>query len=677
MKKFVLQKDEPVKRPEDYSIPYGELLNKQQLEAVFHDKGPALVVAGAGTGKTRTLVHRVARLVESGVNPSNILLLTFTRRAAKEMLNRASNILDERCKQVQGGTFHFYCSMLLHRYADAIGFPSNFTIIDTSDSLEVIQFVRTQLDLHKKKKRFPNKNTLLNIISTGKNKNLDIRIVLQEDYPQFLEQEEKIIKVAEGYQSYKEKNFVMDFDDLLIKTRDLLQNYDDIRVKVASGNQYVMVDEFQDTNNLQADLTDLFSSVHGNVMAVGDDAQSIYSFRGADHQNILDFPNRFEGTRMIKLEENYRSSPQILQVANNLLKQASYKFDKELYSNNEGGDLPALVQSPSEHDQSRFICQMVLQLREQGLDLNEAAVLFRNGRDSFDLEVELNRKNIPFVKYGGQKFTEAAHIKDVLAHVRVLVNPMDTIAWNRVLMLLDGIGPKTAQDLFEWIRLAKNPYQLDLSDTTSQSYIDQLRELSKLLIKIKENDHSIPKVIELITEYYRVFCKNRYDDYPKRLKDLEAFVNVSESFASLSKMLEELALDPISATAIDTEQKTKEEAPLILSTIHSAKGLEWKHVFIIQCLDGIIPSAYSVEDEKQLDEELRLLYVAVTRAEEMLYFSFPVLAQSAYGDYFTQPSRFLKEMNEDLVEEWKLIEESQPQQLTEGNKNSLDEPQGS
>jgi DNA helicase-2/ATP-dependent DNA helicase PcrA len=670
MKKFVLQKEEPRKRPEDYSIQYANLLNKKQLEAVFHEKGPALVVAGAGTGKTRTLVHRVARLVESGVNPSNILLLTFTRRASKEMLNRASNILDERCKQVQGGTFHFYCSLLLHRYAEVIGFPSNFTIIDTADALEVIQFVRTELNLHKKKKRFPNKNTLLSIISTCINKHLDLRIVLQEQYPQFLEQEEKIEKVAFGYQDYKEKNFVMDFDDLLIKTRQLLTQHDDIRVKVASKNQFVMVDEFQDTNKLQAELTDLFSSVHGNVMAVGDDAQSIYSFRGADHQNIMDFPDRFEGTKVIKLEENYRSTPQILEVANNLLRQANFKFEKELYSKNAEGELPALVQSSSEHDQSRFLTQMVLQLREQGLDLNEMAVLFRNGRDSFDLEVELNRKNIPFVKYGGQKFTEAAHIKDVLAHVRVLVNPMDTIAWNRVLMLLDGIGPKTAQDLFEWIRLAKNPYKLDLSDTTSKSYINQLKVLSKLLIELKDNDHSVSKVIELIVDYYRNFCKDRYDDYPKRLKDLEAFVNVSESFTSLPKMLEELALDPITATAVDTEQKTKEEAPLILSTIHSAKGLEWKHVFIIQCLDGIIPSAYSVEDEEQLDEELRLLYVAATRAKDMLYFSYPVLAQSAYGDYFTQPSRFLKQMNEKLVEEWKLVEEEQ-NQLSEGNKQQL------
>ncbi len=657
MKKFILKKEEPKIRPEDYSIPYSELLNNEQLKAVFFDKGAALVIAGAGTGKTRTLIYRVARLVESGVDPTEILLLTFTRRAATEMLNRASSVLDDRCQKVKGGTFHFYCSHILHRFAVKIGFPDNFTIIDTSDSLEVIQFVRTSLNLHKKNKRFPNKSTLLNMISTSVNKHLDLRVVVMEEYPQFYEQIENIEEVAKGYAEYKEKNFVMDFDDLLIKTKQLLEQHNDIRIKVATSHKFVMVDEYQDTNQLQADLTRLFSSVHNNIMAVGDDAQSIYSFRGADHQNIMAFPGLFEQTYIIKLEENYRSTPQVLVAANNLLKQASFKFDKELFSSKEEGELPALVQAPSEHDQSRFITQVLLQLREQNIELNETAVLFRNGRDSYDLEVELNRKNIPFVKYGGQKFTEAAHIKDVLAHVRVLVNPMDTIAWNRVLMLIDGIGPKTAQDLFEWIRLAKNPYDLGMADVVSKSYIKQMTCLSKLLQSLKKNDLSVSEIIDELVGYYRVFCEKRYDDYPKRLKDLEAFVNISTGFSSLSKMLEELALDPIAATAVETEEKEKEEAPLILSTIHSSKGLEWKHVFIIQCLDGIIPSAYSVDDPEQLDEELRLLYVATTRAKDMLYYTYPMLAQSVYGDYFTNPSRFLKQLDENTAEKWQLEEE--------------------
>ncbi|GAB5408853.1 MAG: ATP-dependent helicase [Balneolaceae bacterium] len=671
MKKFVLKRDEVSLRPEDYSIPYADLLNQQQLEAVFFEQGAALVIAGAGTGKTRTLVYRVARLVESGIDPSQILLLTFTRRAANEMLNRASSILDERCRRVKGGTFHFYCSQILHRYAEQIGFPNNFTIIDTADALEIIQFVRTKLTLHKRNKRFPNKNTLYSIISTCKNKHLDLRVVLMDSYPQFIEHQEKIEEVIKGYEDYKSQNYVMDFDDLLIKTVELLTQHEDIRVKVATNHRFVMVDEYQDTNKLQSQLSQVFSSVHGNVMGVGDDAQSIYSFRGADHQNIMEFPTIFEETKVIKLEENYRSTPQILEAANQILSQATYKFNKNLFSKNPDGDKPALVKAPSEHDQSRFVAQVVLHLREQEIPLNEMAVLFRNGRDSFDLEVELNRKNIPFVKYGGQKFTEAAHIKDVLAHVRVLVNPMDTIAWNRVLMLIEGIGPKTAQDLFDWIRLANNPYQLDLSDTVSSSYLKQIKSLSSLLLSVKDNELSASDTVELIVEYYRIFCEKRYDDYPKRLKDLDAFINIALSFTSLEKMLEELALDPITATAVDTEQKQNEEPPLVLSTIHSAKGLEWEHVFIIQCLDGVLPSAYSVDDEEQLDEELRLLYVAATRAKQMLYFSYPALAQSSYGDYFTQPSRFLESLEDTCLEGWKLVEEESVDLLGSGN-NLLD-----
>jgi DNA helicase-2/ATP-dependent DNA helicase PcrA len=670
MKKFVLKKDLSTPKPESYSISYKDLLNPEQLKAVFYDHGPALVIAGAGTGKTRTLVYRVARLVESGVHPSSILLLTFTRRAAQEMISRASSILDDRCKHVKGGTFHYYCSQLLHQYAGEIGYPENFTIIDTADALDVIQHVRTQLGLHRKSKRFPNKNTLLSIISAVKNKHLDMRVVVGDQYPQFMENIEQIQQVYEGYQTYKEKNFVMDFDDLLEKTVQLLQSNEQVRAKVAAQHRFIMVDEYQDTNKLQATLTQLLSSVHKNVMAVGDDAQSIYAFRGADHRNILEFPTLYDNCTLIKLEENYRSTPQILDVANELLKQAYHKFDKQLFSQKEESDKPALVKAASDNEQSRFLSQAILQLREQEIGLNDIAVLFRNGRDSFDLEIELNRKNIPFVKFGGLKFTEAAHVKDVLAHIRVLVNPMDTLAWNRILLLIDGIGPKTAQDLFEWIRLASNPYALEASEVVSKSYMKQIKALSKLLIDLKSSDLTVSETISRVVEYYKAFCEKRYDDYPKRLKDLETFIGIAAGFSSLSIMLRDLALDPINATAIDTEQQQHDEAPLVLSTIHSAKGLEWEHVFIMQCLDGVIPSSYSVEDEEQLDEELRLLYVASTRAKQMLYFTYPALAQSSYGDYFTKPSRFIEELPEDVLEPWILTEEPDVD-LLENQENYL------
>jgi DNA helicase-2/ATP-dependent DNA helicase PcrA len=668
MKKFVLRHDSASEKPTNYTIEYADLLNKQQHEAVMFNKGNALVIAGAGTGKTRTLVYRVARLIESGVHPSSILLLTFTRRAANEMIQRATSILDERCKRIKGGTFHFYCSQLLHRYAQEIGYPNDFTIIDTSDALEVIQHVRTKLGLHKKSKRFPNKSTLLTIISAVKNKNLDLRVAVSDLYPQFINQIDKIEEVLIGYDAYKAENFVMDFDDLLTQNVKLLTENEGVRVKVASEHQFIMVDEYQDTNKLQAELTRLLSSVHENVMAVGDDAQSIYSFRGADHRNIMQFPNLFANTKLIKLEENYRSQPLILNAANQLLAQANYKFDKTLFSNKEEGEQPALVKAGSENEQSQFVSQAVLQLREQGYSLSDIAILFRNGRDSFDLEIELNRKNIPFVKFGGLKFTEAAHIKDVLAHVRVLVNPKDTLAWNRILMLIDGIGPKTAQDLFEWIRIASDPFNITASEIVSKSYYKQISELSKILIELNSSELAISDIIEKIVEYYKIFCEKRYDDYPKRLKDLEIFIGISDRFSNLSDMLRELALDPISASAIDTEQQQHDEPPLILSTIHSSKGLEWEHVFIIQCLDGILPSAYSVEDEEQLDEELRLLYVASTRAKEMLYYSYPALAQSHYGDYFTKPSRFIDSLDSTVLEPWLLSYEEEVPQLDDGNK---------
>lgn len=657
MKKFVLSQDDIT--PAEYSIQYENLLNEAQLEAVLFDEGSALIVAGAGTGKTRTLVYRVARLVESGVDPTQILLLTFTRRAASEMLRRASQILDERCQRVEGGTFHHYCSKILHRYAEKIGYPEQFTIIDAGDAMDTVDLVRSQVDIPTQKKRFPKKSTLYNIFSTSVNKQMTVRDVVEEQYPQFVNYTEIIELLADKYAAYKEQNFVMDFDDLLVKTRDLLRDQPEVRKKVAAQHKHVLVDEYQDTNALQAELTQLFSSVHNNVMAVGDDAQSIYSFRGADHKNMMRYPELFQDTKIIKLEENYRSTQRILDVANRVLKQAGEKFEKELYTVKEEGDMPGLVKAANMNDQSRFLTQMILNLREQGHELNEIACLFRNGRDSFDLEVMLNKKNIPYIKYGGQKFTEAAHVKDVLAHLRVLVNPKDTISWNRVLMLIDGIGPKTAEDLFSWAQTGGNPYRPDQSPNASDKYLAQLKALGNLFSELKKLDGSVTEQLQAVVDYYEKFCKKRFDDHPKRMKDLETFVDISGTYKSLEKMIEEIALDPIEATAIDTETTEKDEPPLILSTIHSAKGLEWHTVFLIQCLDGILPSGYAIEDEEQMDEEIRLLYVAVTRAKEQLFITYPALFQSRYGDYFTNPSRFIEDIEKDYLEPWLLVEENE------------------
>lgn len=668
MKKFILQKEDS-RAAENFKIEYSDLLNANQFDAVMYDSGPALVIAGAGTGKTRTLIYRVARLIESGVDPKSILLLTFTRRAAGEMLKRASTILDDRCRRVEGGTFHRYCSKLLHIYADRIGYPEQFTIIDTSDAMDTIHLLRGRLDGIKSTKRFPKKSTLYSIFSTSVNKMMSIPEVLEKEYPQFKKHADVIQNLFDEYSHYKKANYVMDFDDLLVTTRDLLKNHADIREKVAFAHKHVMVDEYQDTNSLQAELTELFSSVHKNVMAVGDDAQSIYSFRGADPENMKQYPERFEGTKIIKLEENYRSTQRILDLANRVLSQLKATFEKELYTNREQGELPGLVKAANVNDQSRFLTQMILNLREQGRDLSNMAVLFRNGRDSYDLEVELNKKDIPFVKFGGQKFTEAAHVKDVLAHLKIFINPQDTISWNRALMLMEGIGPKTAEQFFQWAQNSDDPFKPHKAPHASEKYLKQLRALSNLFSDLKKYDGSVPDQLKTVVEYYRTFCKKRFDDHPKRMKDLETFVDISGSYRSLQHLIEEVALDPIEATAIETEAANKDESPLVLSTIHSAKGLEWGTVFLIQCLDGIIPSGYAIDDPQQMEEEIRLVYVAVTRAQDQLFLTYPAMHQSFYGDYFTNPSRFIEDLPDSLLEPWMLVEEAEQPSVEDGESS--------
>jgi DNA helicase II / ATP-dependent DNA helicase PcrA len=662
MKTFFLKSDVGQKSTKEYQINYAEILNEAQYKAVMAQNGAFLVIAGAGTGKTRTLIYRLARLIEDGVHPQSILLLTFTRRAAKEMLDRASTVLDDRCKRVRGGTFHQYCAQILREFGGEMGVNPTFTILDSSDTQEVLQHVRQPYKEKNKGQRFPEKSTLYAIISTSFNKQIPISSVLQLSYPQFLHFAEDLEKLKADFINYKESQNMLDFDDLLVLTKELLETKEAVRVQVGLKNKYVMIDEYQDINKLQADLIKLFSSVSGNVMAVGDDAQSIYAFRGADHNNILRFPEDFGAKEVIKLEQNFRSTQQILDLANNLLNQAVNKYDKQLFTLREAGELPGLIKTSTENEQSDFIAQYVLHLREQGIPLNDVSVLFRNSRDSYDLEVELARRGIPYVKYGGQKISEAAHIKDVLAHIRVVVNPGDVISWSRILTLIEGIGPKTASELMMWMRGARDGV------SPSKNYLHKVSELSELLAFIKEKSLDVSACIEAIKNYYDPICKKKYDDFPKRIKDLEAFVTIARPFLNIAQLLEDLTLDPIDGTAVDTEKSQNEESPLVLSTIHSAKGLEWNTVFIIQCVDGIIPSGYSVDSEEALEEELRLLYVAATRAKDQLLFTYPIVKENAFGDYFSNPSRFIQQVSSNLLEPWNLLRDSLPE---ESNQNLL------
>lgn len=657
-RRFVLKSD-PVDLSTRFTIDYGGELNPQQYAAVTAADGPVLVIAGAGTGKTRTLIYRVAYLVERGIPPEQIVLLTFTRRAAAEMLSRASGLLDGRCSRVQGGTFHSFCLRILRQYAPHIGFPRNFSVLDASDAADVVDVLRTAGGYHKGDKRFPRKRTLHALFSAALNRDVPVRDLVLARSPQFAGYVNEIEAIAGQYEEYKVRYGLMDYDDLMRRTLDLFEQHDDVRQKVGSACLHILVDEYQDTNRLQASLVRQFASVHGNVMAVGDDAQSIYGFRGAEPENIFAFPDEFEGARVLKLEHNYRSIQPILDLANNVITRAERKYDKTLFSEKAEGELPALVQAADDRFESRFICQMILQLREEGVPLNRIAVLFRSAYNSYHLETELNRREIPFVKYGGLKLNEAAHVKDIVAYLRVAENPRDAVAWNRILLLLPGVGPKTAHDLIQWITAgSEDPFQFE-HRPFSPRYAEAIRELFDMLRAIRTPEATLLEQIETITPYYEPILKRKYyEDYPKRLQDLEHFVAVAGTFSSRSDFLSSLALDPIELTALEAEAASKDEPPLVLSTIHSAKGLEFHTVFIIHALDGVLPSFYSLKEQGGLDEELRLLYVAITRAEENLFISYPVVQyRRSYGEFLSRPSRFLDGLPEHLLEPWTVVEE--------------------
>jgi len=575
------------------------------------------------------------------------------------MLSRATNLLDGRCQRVIGGTFHSFCLDILRQHAAQAGLPDSFTVLDSSDAADVIDVLRGSVVTAFSKKRFPKKRTLQVIYSAVRNREVPLKNYLQQEYPQFLEYGEILQQLFEEFQRYKLSHGIVDYDDLILRTLGLFEHVPNVLASVSSRARYVLVDEYQDTNRAQARLVRMISSTHGNVMVVGDDAQSIYRFRGADYRNILDYPSTVAGTRILKLEQNYRSVQPILDLSNHLIASSTNTFDKVLFSDRKEGMCPVYVSAPDAAFESRFVAQMVLELREQGTALSDMAVLFRNGFNAYDLEIELNRKKIPFVKYGGLKLSEAAHVKDVLAYFRVLENPRDSVAWNRILQLLPGIGPRIAERIRTWIdTVAEGGYVLEEREK-SPRYISDLRSLFHMLRSIHQGKSSVVEQLKSILDYYQLHLERAYpDDHQKRLQDLDQLVDLSTGFKDRQTMLASLALDPIDLTASDVEALENDEAPLILSTIHSAKGLEFKVVFIIRVLDGIVPSAYAEDDSEALDEELRLLYVAITRAADELYVTYPTTRYSRYeGRFITTPSRFLSTIPEALLEPGTIVEE--------------------
>ena len=625
-----------------------EGLNEQQAEAVRFNEGPLLVIAGAGSGKTKTLVHRVARLVQDGVAPQEILLLTFTRKASDEMLKRATRILDNRCKRVAGGTFHSFANVILRHHADELGFKDQFTILDRADAENIVQVIRKSLNLHKAEQRFPKKKAVLDLISKSINTGKDLSHILEQDYPHFVQFLEDIKTIASHYQQYKKDRSVMDYDDLLVYLLELLVKKNQEKDPVGASFKYILVDEYQDTNHIQAAIIKELTHTHQNIMAVGDDSQSIYSFRGANFKNIMNFPKLFEGTQIIKLEENFRSTQAILDLTNALINQAQEKYTKHLFTQIQSTQKPVYVEAQSENEQSQFICQKILELREEGVPLKNIAILFRSSSQANDLEVELSSRNIQFVKYGGFKFTETAHIKDVLAYLRVLENPQDGLSWQRLLLLIEGIGPKAADTIYQAATANLNQDNLEwLSVFKQKKYIEDLEKLFKMLKACQPNN--VLATVERVLAYYEPVLKANYDDFNKRFADLESLKGIADRFENLGDFLTDMALEPPEYSQKDAEPTDLDDETVVLSTIHSAKGLEWHTVFVISLVDGYFPSFRSLNDMAQIEEERRLMYVALTRAKENLFLLKPHLDQpmgAMYGHggfQFSQLSRFLLE----------------------------------
>lgn len=621
-------------------------LNPAQLEAVRTTEGPVLVIAGAGSGKTRTIVYRLARLVSQGVDPASILLLTFTRKAAQEMLVRAGFLLGagpEGFSGVSGGTFHSFAYSLLRKHGRVAGFDAGFSVMDRPDAEDVVMRVKEQLGLGKGDRSFPKKGTVCELIGKARNKETDIHGVLQREAFHLLSYAEDLVRIDAGYAAFKEAHGLLDYDDLLFLLEKLLRDNEELRELYRSRFRYIMVDEYQDTNMVQARLVALLAGPTGNVMAVGDDAQSIYAFRGANVENILSFPRIFPGTKLIKLEQNYRSTQPILSLTNEILKNAGEKFEKTLFSDRAEGKIPEIARPFSDMTQAKMVALKVRELSAL-YPLHEIAVLFRAGYQSFPLEVECNKASIPFQKFGGQKFSDAAHIKDAVAYLRVLHNPGDLPGWLRILSFIPKVGPKTANRVFEAIQKGDHAFL-----SKSQEKTPQLRELFNFLDAARAMEKNPSQLLERVVGHHTPLLIDKYpDDYPRRQAGLEQLVQIAAAYHTLDGFLADMVIENP-----DEDRKKTKEDHLVLSTVHSSKGLEWSAVLIIDLVDERFPSRHALARAEDMEEERRLLYVACTRARDRLCLFAPETTYNRQnnGCVPAMPSVFIRELPRDLYEE--------------------------
>lgn len=624
-------------------------LNPEQRRAVTHGAGPLLIVAGAGTGKTRTLAYRVAHLIAAGTDPTRILLLTFTRRAAEEMLKRASSVVARGTTatgRVWGGTFHATANRLLRLYARAAQLDRDFTVMDQSDAEDMMNLVRHDLGLASREKRFPRKATCLSIYSRSVNGAEELPAVLTRHFPWCAEWEEDLRALFREYVRRKQKQRVLDYDDLLLYWAALVRD-PALSADLSARFDHLLVDEYQDTNPVQAEILVGMRQGNPNITVVGDDAQSIYGFRAATVRNMLDFPQRFPGTTLVTLEQNYRSVAPILKTTNRVIAQAKERYTKDLWSERRGGARPRLVTCRDERDQDERVIAHVLEHYEAGIPLREQAVLFRAGHLSDSLEIELTRRGIPYQKYGGLRFLEAAHVKDLVAFLRILENPRDEMAWFRALQILDGVGPSTAARALGHVALHRFDPRSLRDFTAPPAAREGIGCLAGLFDDLLGKG-SIPPAaqVERIRRFYQPFLERIYENPGARARDLDSLERIADGYRSRTRFLVDLQLDPPTSTADLAGPPRKDEDWLVLSTIHSAKGCEWKTVQLIHAADGFLPSDLATGSNEEIEEELRLTYVALTRAKDFLYVLWPLRyyhRRYALGDahVFAQPSRFL------------------------------------
>ncbi|HEU4748253.1 MAG TPA: ATP-dependent helicase, partial [Gemmatimonadaceae bacterium] len=568
-----------------------------------------------------------------GIPAERLLLLTFTRRAAQEMLTRAETLVGGTSKRVHGGTFHGTAHRLLRRYGESAGLAKDFTIMDQGDSADLMQLSRAQLGYAAKSRRFPKKETLQYVYSRHINTAIPIDDILREEYPQFVDYLEDFGKIYADYTARKQDRNLVDYDDLLLFWALMLEASPELGGRIAGMYDHVLVDEYQDTNVLQARILRGMCRSHANITVVGDDAQSIYSFRGANFRNILDFPKQFEGATVITLEQNYRSTQPILSVTNTLISRAAERFTKNLWTRRVGGETPWLVVARDEPQQTRFVVDRILELHEEGIPLRQIAVLFRAGYMSAELEIELTNRKIPFEKWGGLKFLEAAHVKDVLAFLRILENPRDEVSWYRLLLLLPGIGDATARAAIEsmasaaWESAAFGRYSPPPRARAAHAALVSL--LDGLRNGLAADEAQVAAEIARVRIMYDDVLREKYDRVEPRLADLDQLQAIAAGYPDRATFLSALALEPPEATQDMAGPTREEDDSLVLSTAHSAKGKEWDAVFLIWAVDGLFPSSRCLNSEEQTEEERRLMYVALTRARNHLTVTYPLNAYSS------------------------------------------------